>query len=137
MTAIAADKRMSGHILRSGGAQGADKAFEAGAENQKEIFRPHHATAAAYELTAKYHPTWHKCSPAARALHARNAHIILGFDLKTPVELVICWTKDASGSGGTGQGIRIALAYGIPIHDMGHPVVHRYYKHHHGEHTCA
>ncbi|NMA16004.1 MAG: hypothetical protein GX935_02005, partial [Erysipelotrichia bacterium] len=32
---------------------------------------------------------------------------------------IICWTKNGSGSGGTGQAIRIAKAYDIPIFDAG------------------
>lgn len=127
MTSIAHHYRLEGRILRSGGAVGADTAFEAGAGNAKEIFLAHHATPEAHELTAKHHPAWHKCNPRARALHARNAMIILGRDLKTPVRSIICWTKDAKGGGGTGQGIRIANAYGIDTYDLADPEVHRLY----------
>ena len=30
------------------------------------------------EISARLHPAWHRCSPAARKLHARNAAILLG-----------------------------------------------------------
>lgn len=127
MTAIAERYEADGSILRSGGARGADKAFEAGAGSSKEIFRPSDATDAAYALSAKYHPAWHKCSPLAKGLHARNAQIILGRELITPVRLVICWTVGAKGGGGTGQGIRIADAHGIDVHDLADPEIYRLY----------
>lgn len=142
MTAIARHYQIDGSILRSGGAVGADTAFESGAGVAKEIFLARHATPEAYELTAKYHPAWHKCSPWAKAFHARNALIILGRDLKTPVRIVICWTEAAKGGGGTGQGIRIADAYGIEVHDLADPEIRRIYTdwlthiRKHGEHTC-
>lgn len=132
MTAIARLYHADGSILRSGGARGADTAFEAGAGSAKEIFvagstkAPHHfgpPTQAAIELSAKYHPNWRACSAYAKLLHGRNAHIILGRDLATPVRFVICWTQDAKSGGGTGQGIRIAKAHGIDVYDLGDPEV--------------
>lgn len=118
MTAIAQRKHQDNCILRSGGAKGADKAFEAGAGTAKEIFRPSDATQAAYELSAKHHPAWDRCSPAAKGLHARNAQIILGRNLDSPASIVICWTEGGKGGGGTGQGIRIAKGYGIEVRDL-------------------
>lgn len=35
------------------------------------------------------------------------------------LHLNICWTKNGSGQGGTGQALRIAKAYNIPIFDAG------------------
>ncbi len=128
MTAIAIGKRSNDCILRSGGADGADTAFEEGAGDQKEIYlattadTPTHFGPPSYdaiELSAKYHPAWSKCSPFTKLLHGRNAHIILGRDLKTPVNIVICWTEGGKGGGGTGQGIRIANGYGIEVRDLG------------------
>lgn len=55
----------------------------------------------------------------ARKLQARNSHQVLGLDLETPSEFIVCWTKNGKSSGGTGQAIRIALDYGIPIFDAG------------------
>jgi hypothetical protein len=114
-----------GYILRSGAAEGADSAFEAGAGDQKEIWLPWRGfqnhpsrllpSLAAFEMAARFHPAWERCSRGARALHARNCHQVLGADLATPVEFVLCWTKDGRASGGTGQAIRIAEAHGIPV----------------------
>jgi hypothetical protein len=74
------------------------------------------------EHAAKYHPAWHKCSYDVQRLHARNSLIMLGWQLNEPVDFVICWTKDGKASGGTGQALRIAEAYNIPIFNMHDPV---------------
>lgn len=134
-----------GWWLRSGGAPGADSAFENGANLQavprmgrnafKQIFLPWDGfqqryvaedpqhiftppSEKAFEIAKKYHLAWHKCSDGARSLHARNSHIILGPHLAEPVKFVLCWTPWGEGGGGTGQGIRIARAYNIPVVDM-------------------
>lgn len=117
MTEIAHElERHHGFILRSGGAHGADQAFEGGATKPFcRIFKHWHCTAEAKELAKKYHPNWYGCSPMAQRYHGRNAMIILGAHLDAPARAVICWTKDGGPTGGTGQGIRIAQAYGIPV----------------------
>ena len=105
-----------GYILRSGGAEGADKAFESGA-NKKEIFLMKHATEQAEAYSKRYHPNWDACSFHARKLLARNAQIILGPHLETPVEFVICWI-DVNNPGGTAHSVRIADANNIPVYNM-------------------
>jgi hypothetical protein len=120
-------------ILRSGGAEGADSAFERGCDavhGPKEIFLPWKgfngskstlivSDSQAFEIAAKYHPYWPHLNQGAQKLQARNSHQILGQDLRTPSDFVICWTKDGSGAGGTGQAIRIANAGKIPVFDAG------------------
>lgn len=126
MMARARDLAIQGYVLRSGGAVRADTAFEAGTiagRGGVEIWLPWMGynghcshlipSPEAFEMAAKFHPAWHRCSPAAKKLHARNCHIILGANLATPVEFVLYWTKDGKASGGTGQGLRIAQAHGI------------------------
>ena len=103
------------HILRSGGAEGADSSFAIGAGGRKVIFRPEDATPESIELASKHHRMWKKCEPYVRRLHGRNSMIILGADLKSPVKFVICWTETGKDIGGTGVGIRIAEANGIPV----------------------
>ena len=105
-------------ILRSGGAKGPDLAFERGAGSKKKIFYANDATPESLMLAEKYHPNWPACSEYARKLHARNGLILLGKDLDSPVEFVICWTKDGKASGGTGQGLRLATAYEIPVFNL-------------------
>lgn len=122
-----------GLILRSGHAPGADKAFEKGCDKvngKKEIFLPWRGFEGsssdlvvcdqkAWEIAEEHHPYWHNLSDGARKLQARNSHQVLGWDLETPSKFVICWTKGGKGSGGTGQAIRIAKHYNIPIFDVG------------------
>lgn len=128
-----------GWTLRSGGAGGADSAFERGCDSsngKKEIFIPWNgfnnrwrnnktvitgANEFSKEIAAQFHPNWAACSRGARSLHARNVCQILGFSLDKPSYVVICWTPKGSGSGGTGQAIRIARHYEIPVIDLGHP----------------
>lgn len=144
MQRIASRMANAGWTLRSGGAQGADTAFQQGCtavNGWMQIFLPWPgfngipATAgiypfvdeAALQLAAQFHPNWAACSAGARKLHARNCYQILGPNLATPVDLVLCWTPHGSGSGGTGQALRIAHHHGIPVHDLGHPtILHQY-----------
>lgn len=137
--------------LRSGGAIGADLAFEQGAidgDGPLEIYymdryrigysgdadedrfaKPGQTNVSrydpviwnkAFQIAQEYHPNWGACSSLARKLHARNSFIILGERLNDPVELVVCWTKDAKLQGGTAQGLRIAKDHGIVVANFGH-----------------
>ena len=114
-------------ILRSGGADGADKAFEKElSADQKQIFYANDATKEAMEIAAKFHPAWDHCSDYAKKLHGRNSFQVLGSNLKTPSKMLICWTPDGCKShktrtretGGTGTAISIADAYNIPIFNL-------------------
>lgn len=135
MTQIARHLAERGFILRSGGAHGADTAFEVGAGPGKEIFLPHPGfngnpsprfddDPEALYYAARHHPKWDSLSDDTRQLMRRNAQIILGQDTLAPVAFVVCWTADAADgteipttaeTGGTGHGIRIAAEFGIPI----------------------
>lgn len=119
-----------GYTLRSGGAPGADTFFEEQITN-KEIYLPWYKfngnnsplytiTPEAIALTSQYHPAWNKLSGAAKKLMARNCYQVLGSDLQTPSKFVLCWTKDGNATGGTGQAMRIAKAYSIPIINLFH-----------------
>ena len=130
---IAVYLAQNGYVLRSGGADGADKAFEVGCDKgkgQKEIYLPwpkfNHSSShlvvsdtLAFDLAKKYHPAYDKLSDAAKKLQARNTHQILGWDLKSPSYLVICWTPHGKAIGGTAQALRIAKDYNIPIFNAG------------------
>ena len=124
-------------ILRSGGAPGADTAFESGcnhAGGTKEIYIPWAGFQGrrdaivgaeqpnfqdALQLASNFHPAWDRCRASARALHARNGYQILGKSLTQKADCVICWTRNGSGQGGTGQALRIAKHFNIPIFDLG------------------
>lgn len=123
------------YTLRSGGAEGADSCFEKGCDlviGEKEIYLPwkgfnnnpselfiYSNLKEAMQLAEKHHPYFNRLRPAARKLIARDGYQVLGKDLKTPSDFVICWTPGGSGEGGTGQAIRIARAYGIKVCDFG------------------
>lgn len=119
--------------LRSGHAKGSDQAFENGCDiinGDKEIYLPWYRfegsnsslivqDGLAFDIAEKHHPYWHNLSQGARKLQARNSHQVLGKDLNTPSDFVICWTKNGKSGGGTGQALRIAKEYNVPIFDVG------------------
>ncbi len=129
MTAIAIKMAAWGFKLRSGGAKGADTAFEQGAGANKEIYLANDCTLAAMEISAQFHPAWEKCSEFARKLHGRNAFQVLGADLNDPSKYCICWTPDGCTThmervyrtGGTGTAISIADAYDVPVSNLAIP----------------
>ena len=137
MKEIAEQLREKGYILRSGGADGADRAFESKAKKQKEIYLPwkgfnnsksnlYNLSEEAFELAEKLHPGWKYLKRGARKLMARNCYQVLGEDLETPSEFVVCWTPDGcethtdrkSKTGGTGQAISLADLADIPVYNL-------------------
>jgi len=135
MTEIALQLEEKDYVLRSGHAPGADQAFERGADRadiwvpwskfEQHVPYPKFVTLhigsspEAFELAEKFHPRWKYISQGAKKLIARNGHQILGKNLTSPVQFVVCWTKDGKEVGGTAQGIRIAKHYGIPVYNLG------------------
>lgn len=154
MTALAEKLAWDGWTLRTGGAPGADQAFEAGAVTVDgyalRLYLPwpgfegrasiKHADKAAhlpyseatcfdnpepwtFAIAEKHHPAWHLLKQGGRKLQARNVHQVLGHEVNFETEpqksaFVVCWTKDGKASGGTGQAIRIAEAYGVPVRNL-------------------
>lgn len=142
MTAFARDMSQNNihqWILRSGGADGADLAFEAGVcFNRKEIFLPWRGfnrnssllfdipplafgiSLEVYGSRLKYmkHPI--------KLLMARNVQQVLGANLDLPSEFVVCWTPDGAEThkersketGGTGQAISVASLNNIPVFNL-------------------
>ena len=136
MTVMAGWLARTGWTLSTGGADGADSAFAAGAPaEQRTIWLPWRgynghrgpdcrvlsaaAMAACIEIAASLHPAWERCSPAVRKLHARNAAVLLGETLDRPVDAVVAFTSEGRVEGGTGMAIRIAEARGIPVLNLG------------------
>ena len=136
MTFIAKCLAEHSYTLRSGAADGADSAFEAGAI-KKEIYLPwkgfnKHSShyyvlnEKALQIASQNHPVWSKLTPAAQKLHGRNVYQVLGYDLDLPSDFVICWTKDGCESyirrtyltGGTGTALSIASKNNIPIFNL-------------------
>jgi hypothetical protein len=117
MEIIAADLASWGYRCRSGGARGADRAFERGDPNAL-VLRPEDVTPAAIAEASRHHARWDLCDDRARRLHGRNAMIMLGEDLSTHAEFGICWTWPGNTRGGTVLGIRICEAHGIAVYNL-------------------
>jgi len=98
-------------ILRSGGADGADMAFQEGAEDANALmdiyvpwkgfgrqnwgYTPLEYADPVVRARAEYvvrcvHPAPDHLSAAALKLHTRNVFQVLGYDLKTPSRFVVC-----------------------------------------------
>lgn len=140
-----------GWTLRSGGAAGADSAFEEGVSDpanpalaeiyipwsgfngRKHGIRPPSAVWNQARLrAAEIHPIFDKLKPGEQSLHTRNVFQICGADLDAHHNasvFVICWTPDGSETtaetgrttGGTRTGIALASNMGIPVINFASP----------------
>lgn len=140
MTEISRHLAQAKWTLRSGHAPGADQSFGEGALEKAQIFLPwpsfcsHVPLQAAYvykkpsgesfQIASQFHPRWNNIPRSHQLLLARNVHQVLGYDLKSPSKFVICWTENGTitgqekDSGGTGQAIRLAASYHIPVFNL-------------------
>lgn len=149
MGAFARNRARQGIVLRSGGSPGADMAFELGCGGgPKEIYVPwagfngnpsllvmtgdllarvtaSDAWRALREaLAAETPPVDLDALPdEQRRLYARDVCQVLGADLITPSELVMCWTPASSEREGTRIALYVAEEAGIAIDNLSDPVV--------------
>ena len=70
-------------------------------------------------IASEVHPAWDRCNEWARGMHSRNCHQILGYDLQSPVDAVICWTPDGAVVGGTATALKLSMKYDIPVFNLG------------------
>lgn len=70
-------------------------------------------------IASEVHPVWDRCNEWARGMHSRNCHQILGYDLQSPVDAVICWTPDGAVVGGTATALKLSMKYDIPVFNLG------------------
>lgn len=107
----------AGWLMRSGGAPGADTAWEDGARavgGKVEIYLPWGGFSGrtadpdngvfdasklpkaqeARALAAQHHPAWGRLRFGARTLHCRNMFPVLGRDLDDPVDIVLCYAPN-------------------------------------------
>lgn len=140
MTILGDWAKSNGHFIYSGHADGADWAFELGAQESCVAFLPwfgfnKHLVSRARlvvvqqneylrSIVYQYHPTPKKLSRGAMSLMCRNTFQVLGGTIGQEdfdrAKVVICYTPDGKDSGGTGQAIRIAMSHGIPTLNMQH-----------------
>lgn len=120
---------------RSGHAKGADAAFEVGCAGQCVSYVPWTRYNQDLQTGAKrvpyrrcprtegllfsVHPKAHTLSDTDISFHGRNVWIVLGPDLASPVDAVVCWTPGGRKVGGTATGIALAEKYGIPVFNFG------------------
>ena len=124
-----------GYVLRSGGADGADKAFEKGCDKAcglKEIYLPwkgfngnnsdlYAQCEKAYEIAFQFHPNLFGTSEGVQKLMARNTYQVLGKNCRTKSDFIICYCEvddEENWKGGTGQALRIAKNKKIPIFNL-------------------
>ena len=135
-----------GWVCRSGGAVGADTAFELGVRDGTigaiRIYKkdltcvewvyqngwsritnhiPLKTWESAKKIAEKFHPAWSNLRDYVKPLMIRNTFQVLGEVKEIHSSFVLCWTPDGaveqttSATGGTGQAIRIANAFGVPV----------------------
>ena len=132
MSRVARYLEKKGGLLRSGAAPGADTAFEQGVENPRnmQIFVPwngfngtsHRAIPfndVAVDIARAHHPRYDALSDPVKKLMNRNTYQVVDVDGLTLADFILCWTEGGTGKGGTGQALRIAKTYDIPVFDMG------------------
>lgn len=121
-------------VVNSGHADGADWAFEQGAQECCTAYLPwkgfnvhlrsraklivYSPTVEAEKSVVFYHPYPRSLSRPVQLIMARNWAQVMGVDDKSPVDAVVCWTRDGKEEGGTSQAMRIAKHKGIPIYNM-------------------
>jgi hypothetical protein len=129
-----------GYWIRSGGAPGADRAAEKGAERAiiclsngfykippgREKIYPYTEQqkltagdiASEYLHVESYSPGWARMRQSTRDLYTRNVFILLGLTQVSPSEMVIYWNHPGKITGGTAHSIRVAKAFKIPTYNI-------------------
>ena len=125
-----------GAWFRSGHADGADYAFEKGAREKCVVYLPwdsfnheqpllgratalNHIDEAAFKFVLEHEPHAASCSNGVKLLKCRNVFQILGRDMCSNSDLVVCWTPNGEVVGGTGLALKIAKEHNIPIINLG------------------
>tara|TARA_S200002703_G_scaffold144338_1_gene137945 strand:+ start:510 stop:1034 length:525 start_codon:yes stop_codon:yes gene_type:complete len=121
--------------IRSGHAEGADYAFEEGAKDHCIVYLPWDGfnrdkpvlgigrsqplRDEVLKIVYKHEAYAKGLSDGVKRIKSRNVYQVLGEDLKSPSDLVVCWTPYGEVEGGTGLAIKIAKAHNIPVINVG------------------
>ena len=119
MTELAMLLASQGWFLRSGGANGADVAFETGCDFNagfKSIYLPEsllivNDTIILAQKVWDYRRQdipWSALTKYTQRIMARNCLQVLGPNLNSPSDVIICWTPEGDITGGTGQALSLA-----------------------------
>lgn len=138
LASVAAKLDTQGWTLRSGGAEGADTAFEE-ASTRKEIYIPWDGYndretdlrtvfrlsdgdyEGARQIASTIHPNWNRLSNGVKCLHARNVYQVLGLTLDMPSKFLVCYAPtgwDHEVIGGTRTAVVLAQEWGIPVFNI-------------------
>lgn len=141
MSEIASILEDNGYILRSGHANGADKAFESGIKDHhnmdiylpKEGFNDGYSKdtgfvyipddilnddyCRAYE-SLKYHPKGYSMKLSTKIMMIRNFFQVHGLIGEPSSEFIICWTPNGEMVGGSAQALRLSKASNIPVYNL-------------------
>lgn len=134
-TELGAEARERGWWIRSGHAEGADYAFEKGAADHCIVYMPwgtfnkdrevlgvprtQRLRDEVLKIVYKHEKYAKDLSDGVKLIKSRNVYQVLGEDLNSPSDLVVCWTPDGEVVGGTGLAIKIATAHNIPVINVG------------------
>lgn len=125
MQKLAMELEKRGYTLFSGGAKGADVAFESGVADSahKKIFTASDATDETRAIARAHKLPGENLLGRKLDHYAREVFQVFGADQKTPVDFVLCYTRDgceshetrSEATGGTGFAIELASRNGIPV----------------------
>lgn len=144
MSLLSATLAAKGWTLRhTGDKDGAAVAFEQGAggqaeayiawkgfnDRQSEFIPPRNVHPEVITLMKQYIPTFDNIKPGAHKVISRAVYAIIGKDLRSPAQFVVCWSADGAESAGektakTGfMGMPIALASNLkmPVFNLQKP----------------
>lgn len=141
MFCIAKELGDRGMTLRSGGADGADAAFERGAReadimlpwqgfnsHSSNLYVPDHyqrrisgygkTLNRAVKTAEHIHPRWDNLTDSGRRMHIRNVWQVMGTEMSYLSRFVVCWTPNGEEVGGTATAIRLAKQIGVPVFNL-------------------
>lgn len=138
MTQLAGKLEERNWWLRSGGASGADFAFQRGVKEKAQIILPWKNFNLEYQKqfpqhdyrvfdrspevldSLRFHPNAANLKESVKCMMMRNYRQIRGLN-EPDSSFVICWTKKGEEKGGTGQALRLANHFKITVYNLGKP----------------
>jgi hypothetical protein len=128
-------------ILRSGGAGGTDLSFESGIKDKnncriylpRKLFNKNESQlylgninpkleSDARDIARSIHPNPYALRGFSLLAHTRNAFQVLGDDLNSPSDFLVCYTENGESKGGSRTAIELAKKNNIPVFNFGNKV---------------